>query len=173
MRKPSLTTHARWYETKRLPSSKVPRQWQHWLLEPGSLTKRLKGHAGQTFSVKIIGEYWGKPTRSEARLLGVRAKQHVYIREVELWGLGCCWVKARTLIPASSFVGSLSSLRSIGNKPLGERLFSNPRVTRGPIEVAQLVDGNTAVWARRSVFSLRNQPLLVNEVFMPSLLRVE
>lgn len=172
MSKHSLSTAPHWHSFQRAPSSTVPRCWKSWLEEPGSLTRRLKSLAASSFAVKVINEYWGVADTSECRLLNIRRKQWVYIREVELWGRGQCWVKAKTLIPKESFIGPLASLRTIGNRPLGERLFSDPQISRGNIEVARVFD-DEPVWARRSLFSLGSQPLLVTEVFMPCLLERE
>jgi chorismate-pyruvate lyase len=57
-------------------------------------------------------------------------------------------------------------------------LFHDPLVSRMPIEYRELHQGHvllkrggidTAAWARRSVFLKRSQPLMVTEVFLPSL----
>lgn len=173
MLKPFLVTAPRWYAFTRAPSSTIPLCWKDWLEEPASLTRRLQSLARGGFSVKVIDEYWGVADRSECRALNIRYKQWVYIREVELWGRGQCWVKAKTLIPKSSFRGSLASLKTIGSRPLGERLFSDPKISRGKIEIARFSDSGKPVWARRSLFSLGKQPLLVIEVFMPCLLEVQ
>lgn len=173
MRKSFFSTSTRWSGYTRMPSSTVPRCWKGWLEEPGSLTRRLKRLAQGSFAVKVINEYWGVADSSECRALSLRYKQWVYIREVELWGRGQCWVKAKTLIPKSSFRGSLVSLRSIGSQPLGERLFSDPQISRGNIEITYCNDGGEPVWARRSLFSLGKQSLLVTEVFMPCLLEIQ
>lgn len=162
----------RWYLFRALPSSLVPRAWQSWLMEPGSLTRRLICAADGDFEVKVVNEYWGMPRYDEARALAMSKPERVFVREVELRGHGQCWVQARTLIPAASLRGKLAGLRQLGPRPLGAKLFSLPTLKRGAIEISRLRTGQEAYWARRSVFSLEGQPLLVTEVFMPTLVQV-
>lgn len=162
-----------WRTYQRTPATAISRPWQHWLLERGSLTARLIKLSKGDFHVKVIAEYWAVPDITEANTLGLRHRQRAYIREVELWGNNQCWVKARTLIPRTSLRGFLLPLKHIGSKPLGAKLFADPKITRGAIEIAQLNGDSGPEWARRSVFKLNNQPLLVTEIFMSSLLAVE
>ena len=53
----------------------------------------------------------------------------------------------------------------IGNKPLGEILFTDPNILREPIEVTFHND----TWGRRSVFVLYNSRILVSEFFLKDL----
>lgn len=163
----------RWYRLHPVPASWAPRFWLDWLLEPGSLTQRLKNLAKGDFQVKVIREYWSQPRLDEAQSLAIEKRQRVFIREVELWGCGQCWVRARTLIPAASLKGRLSGLRRLGNQPLGAKLFTLPGISRGPMEICHQHTASGSFWARRSVFSLGKKSLLVTEVFMPVLEQVE
>ncbi len=72
---------------------------------------------------------------------------------------------------------------ALGTKPLGELLFTDPTVKRDPIEVARLTPGEwlyemavleenyrpDELWARRSRFYIGGKVLLVNEIFLPTL----
>lgn len=94
------------------------------------------------------------------------------------------WVAARTIIPLSTLRGPLRRLRYLKNRPLGAFLFAHPDLHRGEIEVTQLAlttpplhllfgdDSNSKEmpWARRSLFRLRNRPVLVNEIFLETLI---
>jgi len=87
---------------------------------------------------------------------------------------------------SSRFSLSLSSLRGLGNRPLAEALFTDPLVSRRPLEFvrvdfrhplwkrARQVFGKPfpALWARRSLFMKRGRPLMVTEVFLPALLEL-
>lgn len=82
-------------------------------------------------------------------------------------------VYAQSWLPEST-LANLTPLLALGEQPLGEWLFQYPDVRRSPLEVAQLhiagVLGSIAAndyWARRSVFYVAEQPLLVAEVFLP------
>ena len=165
----------RWRSYRRVPSTRLPRRWRDWLLHPGSLTQRLTEAAGGDFRVELSFQGWGMPTLSEARSLGIDPRQQALIREVRLIGRGQTWVYARSIIPASTLKGPLRKLRRLGNRSLGSLLFKEPTMHRGPIETCSLrLDGLLEpVSARRSVFYLRGLPLLVCEVFLPSLQRVQ
>ena len=99
----------------------------------------------------------------------------VLVREVRLLGCGQTWVHARSLIPATTLTGRHRKLAHLGNRPLGEVLFSDPGMQRGDIETARvpLYSADSRAWARRSVFMLDHKPLLVSEVFLPPLLRLQ
>ena len=69
----------------------------------------------------------------EARALGLRLGAWAWIREVQLLGDGQPWVFARTLIPADTLRGRGRRLTRLGTRPLGEVLFTDPGVRRGPV----------------------------------------
>jgi chorismate--pyruvate lyase len=105
------------------------------------------------------------------------------IREVQLLCGDCPWVFARTLIPASSFRGKARRLARLRNKPLGALLFSDPTTVRENMQIARLCDNHLlhqhasagladktkALWGRRTLFYYAQQPLLVNEIFLPDI----
>jgi chorismate--pyruvate lyase len=107
----------------------------------------------------------------------------VLVRDVELLCDDNPWVFARTLIPITSLKGAAQRLTQLGEKPLGAVLFSDPKVIRGATQVARLLPGQplyqTAcnhlsqkpdhLWGRRTLFYLEKRPLLVNEIFLPTL----
>lgn len=161
-----------------------PRAWRGWLLDRGSLTRRLQEHSRGDFSVTVLRQSWGKPRRDEAMALGIPFRQHALIREVVLSGQGQPWVFARSVIPLQALHGKRRFLGTLGNRPLGELLFRNPHIQRGPIFLAswprallpctlqeQLpgLTAPTALWARYSLFQHGTASLLVSEVFLPTL----
>lgn len=91
---------------------------------------------------------------------------------------------ARSVLPHKTLTGKRRMLGKLGNRPLGEILFSDPDIQRDALEIAcikkdqrmfscatqSLTKTPESVWGRRSVFYLHKKPLLVNEVFLPSLL---
>ncbi|MCP3870615.1 MAG: chorismate lyase [Gammaproteobacteria bacterium] len=154
-----------------------------WLRDRGSLTARIKrACSGGCFRVLVRRQGWGRPLYSEVRLLGMRQGGWAIIREVELLCDGVPWVFARSLIPAVSLKGGARRLSLLGDRPLGELLFSEPGMRRGQIQVARLLPRHrlftTAVghqpapeeiWGRRTLFYLDDYPLLVNEIFLPGI----
>ncbi|MFT6917043.1 MAG: chorismate--pyruvate lyase [Motiliproteus sp.] len=144
------------------------------MLDSGSLTARLITLSAGDFRVEVVAQGWGRPNLSEARALRIDPRLLVLVREVRLLGCGQPWVHARSLIPATTMTGRHRQLAHLGDRPLGELLFSDQGMQRGTIETAQvpLYAPGTKAWARRSVFLLDHKPLLVSEVFLPALLRL-
>ena len=160
---------ARFQHFRRPLATHAPRDWQPWLYDQGSLTKRLIALSCNHFSVRVLRNAWGIPERHEQRLLGLKCRQRAIIREVQLLGKDKVWVLARSIIPTQTLRGKQRKLHNIGNRPLGKLLFSHNNMRRGLIEVAT-IHGIHNRWARRSLFYLDGRPLLVTEIFTQSLL---
>lgn len=149
-----------------------------WLLAEGSLTKHLLRASNGDFRVERVAQHWARPTLSEARLLKLDPNRWALIREVILWGGGEPWVYARSVIPASSLRGDLRRLRRLRNTSLGALLFQYPQLQRTPFELARVnaalmpprLKANTALWARRSRFSVNGRSLIVGEIFLDALI---
>lgn len=139
------------------------------------------------FEVAVLSQQWQRPAIEEAKRLGVPRTRWAWVREVALLGAGRPRIVARSVMPMRSPAGAASALRRLGNRPLGDRLFTPGRSMRDPLEVAALQPDNwltaclsrhlpevsKARWARRAVHRLAGQPLLVTEVFLPSLLSAD
>jgi chorismate--pyruvate lyase len=142
---------------------------QSWLLDPGSLTARLKELAGPQFRVRVLEEGWVHHC-SPALLQCFQphvARQRMWSRKVLLQCGQTPWVAAHSLIPLSSMQGPLKRLRRLDERPLGEFLFREPSMQRFQLELTH--DGG--IWGRRSLFYLHSRPLLVAEFFLPALLQ--
>ena len=164
----------RWYTLRRPAAPDAPYNWRKWLLDSGSLTQHLLNASRGDFRVEVVRQQWGRPTRSEARELGIPQRQIALIREVQLIGNGQPWVFARTIIPASTLTGSQRELNYLGCRSLGTVLFKDPTMRRGQLQISKLyLNTGETVWARRSVFRLADKPLLVAEVFLPALQQVD
>jgi chorismate--pyruvate lyase len=106
------------------------------------------------------------------------------VREVVLHAGGRPVVLAHSIAAWRDLSGPWRGLRGLGSRPLAEALFTDPRVSRGPLEFARIdprhplgrrarqVFGRDfpALRARRSRFLKHGRPLLVTEVFLPELL---
>ena len=149
-----------------------------WLLDKGSLTQKLIEKSRNNFHVEVIQQSIQAITFSEKRALEISQRQWAVSREVILYGNDTPWVYARTIIPLSTLRGRLRQLYYLGNKPLGEALFNDPSMQRGPVEIAKfhyqqlpsMLNISKPTWGRRSIFRLSDKPLLVSEVFLPALL---
>ena len=163
-----------WRSYRRTPLFTTCSALRPWLLGRGSLTERLIRASQGQFEVKILFQGMGVPRLSEQRALGLPARQRALVREVILSGNKQPWVYARSIIPMKTLTGRLRKLRKLDNRPLGALLFSDPGMTRGPIEISNLLMSEQTVpttygrpiQGRRSLFWLDDKPLLVSEVFL-------
>lgn len=170
----------RWHQPQR---RLMPAKLTSWLTSTDSLTRRLQTHNKHGFSVELLGNCWIKALTDEAISLDLPVAEHIYQREVRLMDGNTANVYARTVIPRATYMAMQHRFNSLGNKPLGELLFTDPLVKRGPIEIARLKPGQwlyemavldedyrpESLWGRRSVFYLSGNKLLVNEIFLPTL----
>lgn len=172
-----------WRSHDMLMKSTVPANIAPWLFEQGSLTRRIVQHCENNFRVQVLSQRWQRPMLNEAIRLDAHPEQYALIREVLLYCGDTPWVFARSVLPYKTLTGPRRFLGKLGNRPLGEILFSDPNIQRDALEIAEIKKGQrmfncatqqlTAppdfVWGRRSVFYLHKKPLLVNEVFLPSI----
>ncbi len=159
--------------------------WRHWLTDRGSLTLRLQ-RACPAFRVIKLKQTLGQPNRDECDTLNLRPDRLAMIREVLLLNAATPLIFAHSVIPLRGLVGPWASLAGLGNRPLGTALFTNPRIQRLALEyrhldrrhllyrnaVQHLEHSPRRLWARRSLFALQNQPILVSEVFLPATLKL-
>lgn len=175
-----LLTHSLWIK-KPINSG----GYRHWLIDSGSLTKRLQSYS-HDFLVKPSRHQYAKPQVDEAQLLGLSRRQNVLLREVHLYCHGQPVVFAHSVLPQRSLRGEWLGLGHLGNKPLGAALFMNPKVMRTQLEFKKLSNQNAlyrravahlavkpqAIWARRSIFRLKHSAIMVTEVFLPQVLKL-
>lgn len=159
--------------------------YRPWLADHGSLTRRLKARCAK-FSVRPLRQELGRPFSDERGYLGLRRGEMALVREVYLLCGGTPVVFAHSVLAAEDLQGVWNPVSRQGAKPLGEALFSDPRVARAPLEFRQLGRHHPLhrrasavlrlppgrLWARRSLFTLRSRPLLVTEVFLPAVLEL-
>lgn len=178
---PVTLSNRHWHDPKQVT---INAHLARWLLDPNSLTARLKSHC-QQFNVELLGQRIEACQKNEATAL-IPTGEPVLVREVLLFCDHKAQVFARSLLPLSSLTGAEQALANLGTKPLGEVLFNNPLLQRQTIEVAEF-DSASAVmkmvkklaladnfplvgknlWGRRSLFVLEGKPLMVAEVFLP------
>lgn len=167
---------ANWYVEQ---SIRLPGHIRDWLLDPSSLTARLKRHCHE-FRVVVLGQKI-EPCSADEANEDIKAGQEVLVREVLLYCDDKPQVFARSLLPLSSLTGNEKQLATLGNQSLGQVLFNHPSLQRKCIEIATF-DCQSSVarlalhyklpfkeelWGRRSTFVLGNKPLIVAEVFLP------
>lgn len=151
----------------------------HWQKSSGSLTACLK-KCGQ-FNVTILSQSLTLPTHDEVYALGLGRRRMVFARTVCLSVNHQPCVIARSVVSQTSMRRAWQQMRRQGNRPLGERLWTNPSVKRSALQFTVLHNKHrlhqvlkkhwpplpASIPARRAVFRLKQQPLLVMEVFLP------
>jgi chorismate lyase len=140
-------------------ASNVPKSVLGWLDDEQSLTAKLKQQFDD-FSVNVLSQIQGAPHSNENEVLNFEGQS--VIREVELLGNNQAVVFARSVIPITK---DTKDLLSIGSKPLGEVLFNDSSVARGPLQITHTDD----IWGRRSTFTIGTTKLLVSEFFLEAL----
>lgn len=173
-----------WRRQNMLLNHAVPGDIAPWLFDHGSLTRKIIKNCKNKFRVEVISQQWQRPMLNEALRLGVHPEHHALIREVLLYCGDTPWVFARSVLPGKTLTGPRRFLGKLGSRSLGEILFPDPNIHRDALEIAEikknqcmfkraterLSDSPDSVWARRSIFYLHKKPLLINEVFLPSVL---
>jgi len=167
----------------RPPAAHCP--YRPWLVDRGSLTHRIQARCN-AFSVRGLRLARAKPGRDEAACVSLNPRQLALLREVHLYCGATPVVFAHSVIPRAGLHGPWQALSRLGSKPLGAALFANPLVKRTPLQFKKLnhrhelyrracrilTERPAHLWARRSVFILRHQPILVTEVFLPGILEL-
>jgi len=134
----------------------IPKEVLFWIRDDQSLTQKLKKKY-QDFRVEVHKQEELEIYNHEINLLG--NEENFIVREVSLYGDNLPVVFARSVIPKNS---KTDSIIKIGNKPLGEILFTDPSILREPIEITF----HNNIWGRRSVFVMNNSRILVSEFFL-------
>ena len=178
---PLISLAADWQPASAQP---LPPSLAAWILEPASLTARLKLHC-QQFRVQVLNQQLSALPAFLQPLLPDTATAQ--LREVILWCNELPCVYAQSWLPAQT-IQTLRPLADLGERPLGDYIFQQSGLQRGVIEAAQL-SLPLAAWqltpalsepalptlchARRSVFTLQGLPLLVAEAFLPALMQLD
>jgi len=155
-----------------------------WIYESQSLTRRLRKVYGQSFTVEILFHHRRPAFLSECGLLKLPHQQYNLIREVLLHADGKPLILARTILPEKTIKIAKRNLSHLGTRPLGEVIFSYPRLERLALNIScikpehwtpgliEKIAINGEIWGRRTVYAIHKQPLLVSEFFMPAALKL-
>lgn len=156
---------------------------RNWLQDRGSLTRRIQDRCAH-FCVKRVFQSLSKVYGDELDVMGLRASELAMVREVYLYCGNTPVVFAHSVVAHKNLRGAWRGLSGLGNKSLGTVLFTNPRIERTPLEFKKVSQGHflydracaklstkpAHLWARRSLFTLHGQSILVTEVFLPAIL---
>jgi chorismate--pyruvate lyase len=157
-----------WLSEPESPGQSPGPALRNWLTDTGLLTTRMRSLCADKFRLEVLEDDATLATDTLRRVLLCCAE------------LPCIY--AETFLPARTRAAH-PWLRGLGSEPLGEALQSRPDVSRGNFEFALLAlpqlpvearaSNTSALWARRSVFTLGHEPLTVTEIFLPGVIECE
>ncbi len=177
-------SHSIWKPLTPENQSSIPAKLHHWLIDTGSLTAKLR-KACDNFSVHLISQTQRTAKPHEVLLLELSDNDQLIDREVQLYCNTTPVVYARSLIPLKAISDRFDDLDSMGEKPLGEKIFSDPQLSRSPIEWSLLTSKHAlfqhameniattdlpdSIFGRRSLFYGAAKPILISEFFLPEI----
>lgn len=116
-----------WLGEESLPQQLVHTPFGQRLVSTDSLTQRIQQDCPTSFRLQCLSEGYAQPMVQEAALLNLSQDSTCWIRQVQL----CCGnnvkIIARTLVSQQSSPSLLQPLQQLGQQPLGEWLFSQPK----------------------------------------------
>ena len=156
-----------------------------WLQDRGSLTRRIQERCSK-FRVQPVFQSLRKVYGDEQDVMQLRPNELALVREVYLYCGDTPVVFAHSVVARKNLRGAWRGLSGLGNKSLGTVLFTNPRIRRTPLQFKKVARGHflydracnrllekpANLWARRSLFTLHGQSILVTEVFLPAILNL-
>jgi chorismate--pyruvate lyase len=174
-----------WQPAERLGQLPIDGHLRPWLIGKGLLTQRLKAASNGRFALRLIDLWTGILGAGHKSALRCGDNAGLF-RDVAMYCADQVWVYAQTVIPDSTLTAH-PWLAELGDSSLGETLSELSGLERSPYEYAWLPaeDPLTAralrgaqlkpagLWARRSLISLRNAPMLVQELFLPAIGRAQ
>jgi chorismate--pyruvate lyase len=163
-------------------------QMRGWLTDRISLTVKLVARSG-SFRVRRLRQARGLCLADESGLVGLRRRMQVQEREVLLQCDGVPVVYAHTIVPLDATASDWPFFGTLGERSLGTTLFGDPRVIRGEMQFARLEaqhplarramlatgckEVSQTLYARRCLYRRNRGLLLVTEVFLPAISRVD
>ena len=156
---------------------------RNWLQDRGSLTRRIQDRC-TGFRVQPVFQSLSRIYGDELDIMELRPSELAMVREVYLYCGNTPVVFAHSVVARRNLRGAWRGLSGLGNKSLGTVLFTNPKIRRTPLEFNKISRGHflydracaklstkpANLWARRSLFTLHGQSILVTEVFLPAIL---
>ncbi len=157
-----------------------------WLTKPYILSKALK-RVSSKLEVKVLDQSFAPAFDDELKRLNLQSDATTFVRQVLLMGdANQALTYGRVVIPLKTYQAHFQDFEKLGSQLIGETLlYNNPDVLRSGFEYRyfdaheplwnyiyrHLPQGTPKqnLWARRSVFSIKESPILISELFLPSL----
>lgn len=172
-----------WHSLTPADRPRIPVRVRDWVALETSMTARIGQVVGRPIDVEVLRQVNGRLYPDETHFFTPPTARAV-VREVCLSADGQPYLIARTTL-TSHKLQTHPTIVELGNKALGSLLFAGPRPCPYTArDFARLRHGHplfdlvrsrdTAVqqayWARRTLFWLFDEPLLVTEIFLPALI---
>lgn len=164
----------------------APANLRWWLTHQASLTRLLQAHC-EHFRVEPVFQALATACIDELNVMNLSRRNQVLVREVYLRCDEIPVVFAHSIVKKEHLRGAWRGLSRLGNRSLGTMLFTNPLIQRTPLTYRKLKPHHPLferackqlplahpanLWARRSLFTLLQQPILVTEVFLPTICKL-
>lgn len=179
------TVYPQWVHSAEELEKEPPTNILDWLTKPFILSRALR-KVCQTLSVQILNQDFNSAHNDEMDLIGLDpSSPNPLVRQVFLKGDDVPFTYGRVVVPKSTYDLFLEKFSNLGTNLFGETLlYGDPTMKRQPFEWTYLNNTYTLfqeienklqhssfheAWARRSVFNIQGVPLLVTEVFLPSI----
>ncbi|MDF1795825.1 MAG: chorismate lyase [Coxiellaceae bacterium] len=166
------------HDTKQLTPT-CPSNQHAWLTQPYILTEALEKHCNK-LRMQLLSMQFDNVQTDEIKRLNQTAPY--MIRRVAFFGDEHAWTFARVVIPEVTYLSQQAAFDNLIDKPMGvNMLYNNPDVTRSAFEFSTLPldydagllplsdNSSGVIYARRSVFYIKQLPLLISEFFSDSL----
>lgn len=136
-----------------------------WLIESGSLTRRLRALTNHCIEFRVLQDQWGVADEISRLLVNRNNQDKTWIRHIEWRHHDVLWVEAIVIIPEKS-IKYAPELQYVGQGSIGDLLFQDPTLKRSDFIFEKQEDD----FLRRSIFYYKKQPLLISERFLSAFL---
>lgn len=134
-----------------------------WLFEKFSVTQRIK--MDHSFRLELLSEEIEEIDEHEVNELGLATNQTM-VRRVKLFADEKEFVVAKSIIPEQTKKLGFSELENLGNRPLGDLIFTSKQFIKTKVMFAKFLYKGKNFWGRSTIFNVNNYPMSINEVFL-------
>jgi chorismate lyase len=174
----------RWHDITTRPHPPLPPRVRDWVGLGTSMTARIQTVANAPIDVEVLRQRIGRLHPDERHFFTDPPGLHGTVREVCLSARGVPLLVARTTL-TSRRLQTHPTIRELGNHALGSLLFAGGKASPWTAREVIRLGADSPLfalvrrrhrgvqahyWARRTLFWLFDEPLLVTEIFMPELI---
>ena len=134
-----------------------------WLTESGSITSRIKSFSN--FRLKLLRDGPGEVDTAEDDLIIANYEKN-NIREVVLYSDEEPFIYAKSILPLETIRLGLGALGNLKENPLGDILFSNPKIKKKHMLFAKFESNKRIFYGRKGIYTVKGYPFSVCEIFL-------